>query len=77
MTVHELKIQPEYFREVFLGNKTFEIRKNDRGFHVGDTLILKEFSPENRFYTGRALARKITYMTEFQQKTGYVVLAIN
>lgn len=71
--VHELKITPEYFEAVFMGTKTFEIRKNDRGFKVGDMLILKEW---NGSYTGKKLARKVTYITDYQQKPGYVVMAI-
>ena len=73
---HELKIQPEYFNAVLMGAKTFEIRKNDRGYKVGDTLILKEWIPITRTYTGKELARKVTYITDYQQKPGYVVMAI-
>ena len=40
--IHELKIWNEYFEEVFMGYKTFEVRKNDRDFKKGDTLILKK-----------------------------------
>ena len=40
--IHELKIWPKYYEEVSMGHKTFEIRKNDRDFKKGDTLILKE-----------------------------------
>ena len=29
---HELKTWPGYFEEIFMGHKTFEIRKNDRNF---------------------------------------------
>ncbi|HGS9341836.1 TPA: DUF3850 domain-containing protein, partial [Clostridioides difficile] len=28
--IHELKILPQYFKEVVNGNKNFEVRKNDR-----------------------------------------------
>jgi len=27
--IHELKIWNEYFEEVFMGHKTFEVRKNN------------------------------------------------
>ena len=49
--LHELKILPEYFEEVLKGNKRFELRKDDRGYCVGDFLTLHEF--ENGEYTGR------------------------
>lgn len=68
---HGLKIQPDYFKAVFMGNKTFEIRKNDRGYKAGDVLILKEWVPETKRYTG-----KVTYITNYQQKPGYVVMAM-
>lgn len=60
--VHELKIVPEYFEEVFRENKNFEIRKNDRDFNVGDYLLLKEFDGVD--YTGRQIFRKVGYILE-------------
>lgn len=60
--VHNLKILPMYFEEVRLGNKTFELRKNDRPYNVGDTLILKEF--DGNGYTKRELTREITYILQ-------------
>lgn len=40
---HHLKTLPAYFDAVCRGDKTFEIRKNDRDFQTGDTLVLEEF----------------------------------
>lgn len=60
--IHELKILPDYYWEVFLGHKTFEIRKNDRDFKTGDMVILKEWNPITKLYTGNKLARKIIYI---------------
>lgn len=48
---HELKIWPQYYKPVSEGKKTFEVRKNDRVFHAGDTITLREFDFEWRVYT--------------------------
>jgi hypothetical protein len=40
MTEHKLKLPEPYFTEVLEGRKTFEIRRNDRGFQRGDKLVL-------------------------------------
>ena len=68
----DLKIEPKYFEAQEKGNKNFEIRKNDRGYQLGDLLFLHEY--ENNQYTGRLLVRKVTYITSYKQKEGYVVL---
>ena len=36
MKVHELKILNDFADSVVAGDKTFEIRENDRGFQKGD-----------------------------------------
>ncbi|MGN4128047.1 DUF3850 domain-containing protein [Lysinibacillus sphaericus] len=72
--VHELKILNEYFEGVNEGVKTFEIRKNDRNFQVGDFLQLKEFTGEQ--FTGREILQQVTFMTDYEQKEGYVVMSI-
>ena len=40
---HELKIKPEYYRAVEKGDKTFEVRFNDRNYHKYDILHLREW----------------------------------
>ena len=76
---HELKILPVYFEHVLDGSKTFEIRYNrDRGFQKGDMVTLREYdqSIASGSYTGRKLMKKITYVTGFEQKPDFVVLAL-
>lgn len=36
MKIHTLKIKYEYLLDILKGNKTFELRKNDRDFQEGD-----------------------------------------
>lgn len=45
---HELKIWPQYYDPVARGLKTFEVRKNDRGFQSGDTVTMHEWNPGTR-----------------------------
>lgn len=80
MINHQLKILPKYFKEVAKGNKTFEVRKDDRKFKIGDCLVLREF--ENGEYTGQYVSKYITYILgrEEDEKQyvadGYVILGI-
>ena len=58
---HRLKTWPVLFADIEYGVKTFEIRKNDRNFKVGDYLILEEFEPTTQKYSGNSITVKITY----------------
>ena len=45
MRFHRLKVWPEFFSHLESRHKQFEIRKDDRGFQVGDMLLLCEWDP--------------------------------
>lgn len=78
-SVHELKCWPAYFKDVLLGVKPFEVRKDDRDYHEGDTLWLREFDPTTRNYSGRSVHKRVTYILpggEFGIEDGYVVMGI-
>ena len=74
---HNLKILPKYFEAVKSGEKTFELRKADRDYKVGDWLHLREWNGE---YTGRYCYRKIKYIYkgtgEYGLAEGYWILGI-
>lgn len=74
---HELKITPKYFKDVVDGDKNFELRKNDRDFKVGDSLMLKEF--DNGAYKGDSVQVVVTYILvdgEYSLDKDYVILGI-
>lgn len=62
----EKKIWPEYFQEILDGKKTFELRLNDFDIAEGDTLLLKEWDPKTREYTGRQLEKEVGYVGKWK-----------
>ena len=75
--LHLLKCWPEYFHKVESGDKTFEIRLNDRDYQPDDLLLLREWKPETRQYTGEMVLCRVGYMTQGGPvQAGYCVLAI-
>ncbi len=78
MTVHQLKTLPEFFKDV--GTlKPFEVRKDDRGFKVGDTLWLQEWT-EKAGYTGQAKKFNVSYIlrgTQWGIMNGYCVMGLD
>lgn len=45
MRTHELKCWPEPYDAIVAGTKRFEFRRDDRGFAVGDILVLRKWNP--------------------------------
>ena len=74
--IHELKIKREYFDAVANYKKTFEVRRNDRDFKVGDYLGLNEYDEAE--HTGRSLLCQVVYILDDAAycKEGYVVMGI-
>jgi len=78
--VHELKCYPQFFEAVWSGDKLFEVRKNDRDFKVGDSLLLVEWwTPSSEGvvmpveghrrackYTGRGIVAEIIYVLPYK-----------
>ena len=76
---HELKTWPSYYNAIVNGVKHFEVRKADRPFKVGDTLLLREYNPNNEQYTGACVTREISYILQggqFRIEAGYVGLGL-
>jgi len=47
---HELKIEPQYLKNLLSGKKKVEIRYNDRDYQVGDVLVFWNESQDDNVY---------------------------
>jgi len=65
MAIVKKKIWPKYFELISSGKKRFELRLADFDVQEGDTLILEEWNPETKEYTGRTIEKKIDYISKF------------
>lgn len=73
--IHDLKILPEHFIPVIEGKKLAELRVNDRNYHTGDCLHLREF--HNGSYTGECCIAEIVHVADVSSYLeGYVLLSI-
>lgn len=76
---HIIKILPKYLDEQLTGNKTFEIRKDDRNYEVGDYIMMKEIDPDSEKFTGRFMIVWVSYLLRGSDflgvEDGYVALA--
>ena len=66
MKYHELKTVTPEFQAIQDGSKRFEFRKDDRGFEVGDVLILRETTnmnpaPGAELYTCRVILATVVH----------------
>jgi len=87
---HQLKTWPQYWDAVASGDKTFEVRRDDRGFQKGDILELQRckkslisgYELEYRGMTStpsHVLRKRITYVLtggQFGIEPGFVVLGL-
>lgn len=56
---HNLKTWPDAFERIWSGKKRHEYRKDDRGFAIGNELVLQEFDPNTETYSGRTMRVRI------------------
>lgn len=56
------KAWPEFFQAIQSGKKKFDVRLAEFNCKPGDWLLLKEWNPKNKKFTGRKLKRKIAFV---------------
>lgn len=69
MNVIEKKVWPEYFQAIVDGKKTYELRLADFECNPGDELILKEWDPKTKEYSGREIKKTVTYVGKTKDYT--------
>lgn len=63
----EKKIWPEFFEKILSGEKTFELRLADWQCQPGDILVLREWNPKDRVYTGRVMEKEVAYILKTKE----------
>ena len=58
----EKKIWPESFQKIIGGKKTYDLRLADFACNPGDILVLREWDPKKKEYTGRMIEKEVTYV---------------
>jgi hypothetical protein len=77
---HELKVHTRFFSDLFNGKKTFEVRKNDRGFKIGNILILRDYNDTKEEYNGGYIIAVVTYVLhggDYGIEEGYVCMCFD
>ena len=80
MKVIEKKIDPQYLRDIILGLKTFELRKEDDvTYEVNDILVLRAYDKNKKQYLNDeyALVQVTSILRGYDGlQDGYVILSI-
>jgi ribosomal protein S17 len=88
MAVYKKKAWPELFEKVINGKKKFDLRLDEPDFKVneGDVLILEEWNPKTKEYTGKKIQKKIDFIlrtkelkfwNDEQKEKGFVVMSLS
>lgn len=77
MQRHCIKLDTKFFGDAVSGVKTFELRKDDRNYQVGDMLVMSEVLDDK--LTGRVIRATITYKLDgyLGLVKDYCILGIN
>lgn len=60
-----------------MGTRTHELRRNDRGYAIGDVLDLREFDPHSQIFSGRTVRAEITAITSMDEPCAVSDEALN
>jgi ribosomal protein S17 len=80
------KCWPELFEKVLKGEKNFDLRLADFDCRPGDILVLREWDPKAKSYTGRVIEKEVTFVLKTKdlnvwpneeiRKKGFIVMSL-
>jgi len=87
MKTIEKKTWPDLFEKIMSGDKKFDVRLADIDYQVGDILVLREWDPTKKEYTGRQIEKRISFTLKLNElekffpkeqieKHGFVVMSL-
>ena len=66
MSIIKKRTWPEYFDLILSEKKKYDMRIDDFEVKEGDTLVLEEWDPATRQYTGRKLEKEVGYVGKWK-----------
>lgn len=72
----EKKIAKNFYEDVCVGTKNFELRRDEDNVQVGDYLILKEWDGSE--FTGRKITKRVKYVLRDYEglEDGYCIIGL-
>jgi hypothetical protein len=68
---HKIKSWSHFFQAIADGKKKHDLRKNDRNYQVGDSIMLLEYDNIAGEFTGREQEVDISYITSNRYPCAY------
>ena len=65
MAIIKKKTWTKDFSLIESGKKKFDLRLSDFNIQEGDTLVLEEWNPEKKEYTGRTIEKEVNFVFKF------------
>ncbi len=64
----EKKAWPELFQAIVDGKKNFDLRLADFEVREGDVLVLREWDPATKEYSGRTIEKEVGYVIKTKEQ---------
>lgn len=86
MKIIRKKTNPDQFDPIYVGKKKYDFRLADFEIAEGDLLVLEEWDPDKKEYTGRSIAKRVGFIGKFTtdmfnqreaiEKNGFYIISL-